>query len=142
MSSLLRRWCICFPLFALLVASGGPSTDARSPEVSGRVLDFKSQQPLQGVRVSLHDYSSITTTSDSSGHFVLRGTKNFHLFTLLGICSTSFPEGKYYQDTLDITHSGYAPLQIHAREFLPPDVTNSACSRLTLRDILLTPIVK
>jgi hypothetical protein len=118
----------------------GPSTDMRSPEISGRVLDYKSQQPLQGVRISLHDHPSIAATSDTSGQFVLRGTKNFHLFTLLGICSTSFPEGRYYDDALDITNAGYAPLQIQARKFLPPDATNSASTHLTLRDVLLTPI--
>ena len=127
--------CLCF-----VGCVEGPSTDTRSPEISGRVLDSKSQQPLQGVRVSLHDHPDISSTSEPSGQFVLRGTKNFHLFTLLGICSTSFPEGKYYHDTLDITHAGYIPVQIHAREFLPPDATNSAAAHLTLRDVLLTPI--
>jgi hypothetical protein len=127
--------CLCFT-----GCIEGPSTDTRSPEISGQVLDSKSQQPLQGVRISLHDHPSIAATSDTSGQFVLRGTKNFHLVTLLGICSTSFPEGKYYHDTLDITNADYAPLQIHAREFLPPDATNSASTHLTLRDISLTPI--
>jgi len=81
-------------------------------------------------------------TSDSSGRFHLRGTKNIHLFTVLGICSNSFPEGKYYGETLDIVNAGYAPIQIDARKYLPPDATNAASSYLTLRDILLTPISK
>jgi hypothetical protein len=118
----------------------GPSTDARSPEVSGQIIDAKSQQPLPGVVVALHDHPAIAATSDANGHFTLRGTKNFHLFTLLGICSTSFPEGKYYRDTLDVRNVGYAPLSISARQYLPAGVTNVDGGHLTLRDIQLTPI--
>jgi hypothetical protein len=118
----------------------GPSTDTRSPEVSGRIVDAKSQQPLRGVSITLHDHPAIATTSDATGLFVLRGTKNFHLFTLLGICSTSFPEGKYYHDTLDFTNAGYLPLSISARQYLPAGITNADSGHLTLRDIQLTPI--
>ena len=137
---ILFQVCILACCICLVGCITGPSTDARSPEVSGRIVDAKSQQPLQGVSISLHDHPSIATTSDASGHFDLRGTKNFHLFTLLGICSTSFPEGKYYHDALDITNAGYVSLQISARQYLPPDVTNTTSSHLTLSDVLLTPI--
>jgi hypothetical protein len=70
----------------------------------------------------------------------LHGTKNIHLFTILGICPTEFPVGKYYGDTLDIAAAGYGSLQIDARRYLPPDATNVVGSNLTLRDILLTPV--
>jgi hypothetical protein len=115
----------------------GPSRDVRSPEVSGKVLDSETHEPLQGARVSLHDHPSIAAATDSIGRFHLRGTKNIHLFTVLGICSTEFPAGKYYGDTLDITNKGYAPLQVHARKLLATEATNSTSS-LTLPPILLT----
>jgi hypothetical protein len=128
--------CSCF------VGCKGPSIDERSPTVSGRVLDAQTHQPLQGARVSLHAHPGIATVSDASGSFRLHGTKNFHLFTILGICSTSFPEGKYYGDTVDFTAVGYVPLEIDARKYLPPDAMNSQSSCLTLRDILLTQIIR
>jgi hypothetical protein len=117
----------------------GPTVDERSPKVSGRVVDAKTQQPLSGVLISLHEHPDLNSTSDVSGHFVLRGTKNFHLFTMLGICSTSFPEGKYYGDTLDLTKNGYHSLQIDARKYLPAGITNTDGSNLTLRDVFLIP---
>jgi len=142
MSTFLKSLALLASCFCFTGCIEGPSTDARSPEVSGWVLDFANQQPLSGVRISLHEHSSIATRSDSSGHFVLRGTKNIHLFTVLGICSTSFPQGKYYGDTLDIVNAGYNPLQVDARKYLPPDATNAASSHLTLRDIFLPPLSK
>jgi hypothetical protein len=117
----------------------GPTADERSPKVSGRVIDSKTHQPLAGALISLHKHPDLNSTSDASGHFVLRGTKNFHLFTILGICSTSFPEGKYYGDTLDLKKDGYHSLQIDARKYLPAGLTNTNGSNLTLRDVFLIP---
>jgi len=120
----------------------GPSTDVRSPEVSGRVLDSQTLQPLPGASVALHNHPTIRATTDPSGCFVLRGTKNIHLFTVLGICSTSFPEGKYYGGSLDITNAGYISSHVDAYRYLPQDVTNPPPSHLVLRDILLMPNAK
>jgi hypothetical protein len=113
----------------------------RSPEVSGKVLDSAAQAPLEGVQVCLHEHPSIAATTDSLGQFHLRGTKNIHLFSVLGICSTSFPAGKYYGDALDVKKEGYEAVQVHARKFLPADATDSTSS-LMLRPILLTPTEK
>lgn len=126
--------CVC--LFGCVK---GPSTDERSPQVTGRVLDSRTMKPLQGARISLNHHPAIATSTDASGNFVLRGTKNVHLFTLMGICSTSFPSGKYYGDDLDISRAGYIPVHIRAREYLAPGFTNVAASTLTLRNIVLMP---
>ena len=118
-----------------------PSVDSRSLEMKGRVLDSRTTQPVAGSRIALHDHPSLNTTSDDSGNFRLRGTHNIHLFSVLGICSTDFPIGKYYGDTIEISHAGFETVQINAREYLPPDFTNNPSSSLKLRDILLQPIV-
>jgi hypothetical protein len=114
-----------------------PSVDTRSLEMRGRILDARSGQAVFGARIALREHQSIHAITDESGNFRLRGTRNIHLFSVLGICSTDFPVGKYYGDTIEISHAGFETLQIKAREFVPPDFTNNPSSSLKLRDILL-----
>jgi hypothetical protein len=94
MSVLIKLAALLICCNGLVGCIQGPSRDVRSPEVSGKVMDDSTQAPLQGVHVRLHEKPKIEATTDSSGQFHLRGTKNTHLFTILGICSSSFPEGK------------------------------------------------
>jgi hypothetical protein len=118
-----------------------PSADERSPEISGRILDAVTGQPIQGARIALTEHPSTSALSDSSGHFKLHATHNIHLITILGPCIAHWPEGKYYNDTLDISHLNYVSRQIRGSEHLVPGATNVLeDSRLPLQDLVLTPV--
>ncbi|SRR6266568_1691465 len=126
--------------FSFTGCISGPSIDERSPEVRGRVIDAQTHQPVQGAVVALHEHPSIAAHTDSSGDFRIRARHNVHLVTFLGMCSSDFPEGKYYRDDLDVAHPLYQTLQIHARQYRDPRWTNT--TQLFLQDIVVTPAPK
>ena len=118
----------------------GPSRDERSPEVRGRVVDAKTQQPIADATIALQEHPSLSVLSDTAGCYRLRATHNVHLVTFLGICSSDFPAGKYYGDGLQVSHPLYQTEEIHARQYRDARWTNSTV--LVLRDVLLVPIAK
>ena len=134
------------PLILAVVTAAGfsgcvwpvPHTSERSPEVRGRVIDSVTQLPIQSATVSLHDHSSIAARTDTAGIYRIRATHNVHLVTFLGICSSEFPQGKYYYgDEVDVSHPRYETALIRARQHRDPQTTNGA--QLVLRDIALVP---
>src|SRR5437879_1315811 len=84
----------CLALAGCIVAP--LSTSQKSPEVTGRVLDAQTSQPIPEARIALHEQPSTFTLTDTLGYFHLRETRNHHIATFLGPCSSDFPPGKYY----------------------------------------------
>ena len=117
-----------------------PHTSERSPEVRGRVIDSVTQLPIQSATIALHEHPSIAAHTDSTGIYCIRATHNVHLVSFLGICSSEFPQGKYYGDEVDISHPLYQTTQIRARQYRDPQTTNG--TPLMLRDIALVPVSK
>src|SRR5690349_24698270 len=56
-----------------------PHTSLRSADVWGRVLDARTQAPIQGAKVCFSQSPHHTTYTDERGRFRLRATHDFHL---------------------------------------------------------------
>jgi hypothetical protein len=108
--------------------------------VQGKVLDARTQAPVQGAKIFFTHRPSISTESDARGHFRLKATRNFHL-AYVGPEAQDWPAHHYY-DELTILSSNYM-----ARSFAhwglwdmrDPRATPSAGDPIVLRDILLEP---
>ena len=117
-----------------------PHKSERSPEVRGRVIDAVTHLPIAKATVALHNHPSIMARTDRTGAYRVQATHNVHLVTFLGMCSSDFPQGKYYGDEVDVSHPLYQTNQIRARQYRDERFTNG--TPLVLRDITLIPISK
>ena len=121
-----------------------PTTSQRSPEISGRVVDATTQQPIQGALIALHDDTNINAHTDAFGTYRLHATRNVHLVTLLSACSVDYPAGKHYSDRMDVSHPQYIPMAVYAQERRDPQSTNWSTNRqaLQLQDITMAPAIR
>jgi hypothetical protein len=148
LESIARR--IARPLIVAVVAfvgiasSGcmleGPHSSQRSPEIRGKITESVTGKPIEGAKIFLHDHPSVFAISDRVGDFKITETRNHHLVTFLGICSSDFPAGKVYGDELDVSHPRYEAIRIKGRDFRIPD--SSTQSLLVMSNITLTPSLK
>jgi hypothetical protein len=89
-----------------------PHTTLRSPEFRGEVLDARTHAPIQGAKVFLTYRPSHSCRTDSSGHFRLRATYNFHLAYLLTPGQgDDWPFGEYDNGVgpITVSHTNYMP---------------------------------
>ena len=143
MQNLRAHYFACFGCLALVLSgcvSVVPHKSERSPEIHGRVLDGQTHEPVADALIALQEHRSTAARSDASGTFVLNATHNVHFITFLGICSSSFPPGKFYGDTLEVSHPRYQALQLRALQHLDPRSTNTPV--WILRDVSLIPLTK
>ena len=106
-------------LFSVFVSGCAlaPGTSTRTSQISGRVLNAATREPVSGALVVWHDAPKLRRgTTDSSGHFLLKESRNFHLFIFLGICGPNYDMLPYVGPELDITHPAF-----QGRQFNPYD---------------------
>jgi hypothetical protein len=101
-----------------------PHTSQRSPEFRGTVLDARTQTPVQGAKIFLSEDPAISCTSDGSGSFRLRATRNFHLLYLWNPAHETMPDdwpkGKtYWIDSVTISHPNYGTKRAASTYTLP-----------------------
>ena len=98
-----------------------PYASRKTPEVSGRIVDSTTHEPLAGAQLCFfYENTEVTSgggASNQTGAFHLRPTHNFHLFTWFGgMCNTwSWPDGPFY-DHLRIRRHGYRDLNLDLQE--------------------------
>ena len=83
-----------------------PHTTERSPEVRGRILDARTNAPIQGAKVFLSEHPEVSCTSDGTGHFRLRATHNFHVASA-GPEGADLPPGKDWGIAVTVSHNNY-----------------------------------
>ena len=118
-----------------------PGTSSRTSQISGRVLNAATHIPVSGALVVWHDMPKLRhATTDMSGRFVLKGSRNFHLFVWLGICGPDYNMLSHVGPELDITHPAF-----QGRRFNPYDhnahrgETSEGHYFVESQDILLCP---
>jgi hypothetical protein len=87
-----------------------PHTTLRSPEVRGRVLDARTQLPIESAKVFLTEHPQISCTTGHAGCFLLKATYNFHPGAIPP--EGDWPARKYWEDKVTISHPNYMPLRI------------------------------
>ena len=125
--------CVAYPDF---------STTERSPDIRGRVIDYKTGRPIANARVSCLDYPNEATLTDTQGRFHLPGARNHHLVAAASwYGSNSYPQDAPHCESIVITHPKYWPGGTGVRE---PDVLlpgqDSRSSHLLLGDLLMAPL--
>jgi hypothetical protein len=58
--------------------SNSRHTTLRAPELHGRVLDAKTQQPIEGARVYFCDPPEHAVFTDTNGYFFMKAATNYH----------------------------------------------------------------
>lgn len=122
-------YSICFLVLGLLEGCIPlPHTTERTPEIYGRVLDARTHLPIQGAKIFLSSHPNISCISDSTGHFKLNATHNFHLGSVPP--EGDWPPRKYWGAAITVLCTNYVTFVQHG----PDDW------RLTDKgDILLEP---
>ena len=138
---------LCMAILGCLYLAGCiepvPHTSIRAAQISGRVVDGITRQPLPGVQIILEDDEALSTKTDAGGNFVLHGKKNFHIAKMIGVCAElDLPEGKHYLPIIEVTNAGYLVAYVNAGQHAARDNTTNDPAHLKLRDIPLMPIVK
>ena len=76
--------CVAYPDF---------STTESSPDIRGRVIDYKTGRPVANARVSWEDYPNEATMTDAQDLFHLSGARNYHLVAAASwYASQSYPQ--------------------------------------------------
>ena len=88
-----------------------PHTSQRSPEFRGTVVDARTKKPVQGAKIVLSEDPRISCTSDATGAFRLKATRNHHWgYNILPTHESwqDLPAGRhYYEDAVTISHPSY-----------------------------------
>jgi hypothetical protein len=133
-----RHLCVFICVSACLSLTGCvwpiPHTSQRSPEFRGRVLDAQTMQPIARARISLHERSSVSTTTASSGRFRLVASRNVY-FNTLGPCPSEVPSTKTYVWLLDVAHPKYQEQTVDVLKHRDLEGTNN--NYCAVDDILL-----
>jgi hypothetical protein len=98
-----------------------PHTTLRSSELQGRVLDARTREPIQGAKVFLTYQPSVSCRTDSSGHFRLKATYNFHLAYLPVGGETGDWPNPQTEHGITVSHTSYLPSEISS-PFVPLEV--------------------
>jgi hypothetical protein len=80
-------------------------------ELRGRVLDARTNVPIQGARVSLSDCMSLSCTTDAAGHFRLKAGPEFYQEY-----STSQAAGHPFRDWVVVSRGDYGVRSFHWAE--------------------------
>ncbi|HXD00167.1 MAG TPA: hypothetical protein VN048_12560 [Verrucomicrobiae bacterium] len=117
------------PIVAVLALLTGclpiPHTTDRSGEVTGRVVDAHTREPIQGAEIFLVEKPHHPTYTDTNGHFDMKATRNFHW-------AYAPPEGDWPQGKGDIITVSYP-------NYLPKDISPNMVGSIDVGDILLNP---
>ena len=107
--------------------------------MSGRIVSASTHKPIPGACVALHDAPQLrSATTDSTGHFSLSDSRNFHFFYIYGICGGEQSILSPLSHDIDVSHSGYASQQINPWEHSAKE-SSGASTSIELKDILLRP---
>ena len=88
-----------------------PGFNNASPPVHGRVIDAKTQKPVEGVTIQFKDIRNklrTKTLTKSDGSFALKSEKSFYLIIIFTPCPIYYlpPRGPY-ASFLEISKDGY-----------------------------------
>jgi hypothetical protein len=81
---------------------------ARPLNLSGRIFDSRTNASLQGARVCLSDFPSLSSISDATGHFRLIATDSFDQ-----AYEASEAAGTPFGDWVNATHPNYLSITFH-----------------------------
>ena len=94
-----------------------PAITQRSPQISGRVLNAATREPVPGALVSLHKAPRFRhATTDQSGHFLLKESWNLRLWIVFGVCGAEAEAFENLGEQIDITHAAF-----HSERIYVPD---------------------
>ncbi len=119
-----------------------PGKEEVSPEISGRIIDGKTKQPVVGAQVQVGDLSSKKSGSnrkprpsmltDSEGRFKLSADKRFYMMSYIMIDERRFPSTGGQQQQITISHSDYETLTVDFYLYVVP---GGEKGKYMLRDI-------
>ena len=97
--------CLFTPFYVWYV---DPHTTPRSSSAIGIILDERTHAPIAGAEVFLTEHSKMACKSDSSGHFNLKATRNWHYATdgTPG-GSGDVPQGEYWDTIITVLHTNF-----------------------------------
>jgi hypothetical protein len=90
-----------------------PHRTLRSAEIVGRILDARTHSPIQGAKIILSEHPEVSCTSDSTGHFRLKATHNFHLAVIGDGEASHWPAEEFWWPHITVWHPNYLSLQIN-----------------------------
>ena len=82
--------CIAFPMSLM-------------PSVSGKILDYKTNEPISEANVYFESYQEIETTTDKSGYFELTPKKEWRPLCIMGV-AVDYP---HYPSSLVVSKEGH-----------------------------------
>ena len=97
-----------------------PHTTTCTDGMSGHVMDADTGRPIQGASILMIDAMSLRpldeATTDKTGAFEIDRTTNFHLITILGMCSSEWPQGEHFLTHVKVLHPGYSEIEIRPHD--------------------------
>lgn len=117
-----------------------PGKEEVSPEISGRIIDGKTKQPVVGAQVEVVDSpwspgsrkskGRPKTITDDQGRFKLPADKHFYLMSFATPCPTyHFPPVGEDTDFILISHPDYEALRVNLVDYVlsgkriqPPEI--------------------
>ena len=98
------RKLLYIPLLAALTGClPYPHTTLRSPQITGRVIDAGTLQPIAGAKIYLVEPPHHATYTDDAGRFVLKEVRNQHWALIPS--EGEWPRRK--DDVVEISKAGY-----------------------------------
>jgi len=109
--AVLLNGCIVTPVSSYWV---NPHTTIRSARISGTVLDERTHAPIADAKIFLTQHPKVACKSDSSGHFELKGIRNWHWASVgdPGGGVGDVPSGEIWDPNITVSHTNYQPRQI------------------------------
>jgi hypothetical protein len=134
---MLSRVILVLTSLALSGCLAVPHLNQRSPEMSGRVLDITTAQPIADARVEFVEFPAFAVISDEKGEFHISATYKPELFVPLAAHPHALDMFSRIPPRLRITKEGYYPREVDGfdSQFLDPERYSSTPRPTSQNDV-------